>query len=205
VSFRVNVKAPPAAPQTPSDEAPQAIPVAQKRAATVATPELTYPQQPQETETASSRNSANARSALACLGASLLVLGLFFPMLTAPAGITVSFFDYSTKAAWGMSKIALKVLDASAEPSRESKEDTPNAVVRAGNDYAAQSKPSDTVKLIALSVGIVLTLVSPISPVALLVVGVYVLWSTIRSLTQGGASHKRMRTSALSILNFRVQ
>jgi hypothetical protein len=130
-----------------------------------------------------------ARRAFICIAALLLLMGQFCPMLNAPMGVSVNFFDYSTKAAWLLSKAASEAMDESARDSRtrgplrgERHVESWGGPQHGGDGQ--QSKPSDVLRVAALGVGLALTLVSPFCPLALVVTAVFSLWAMVRGLGQ---------------------
>lgn len=102
-----------------------------------------------------------ARRALLCVAALLLVMGQFCPMLIAPMEVSVNFFDYSTKAAWLLSKAASEAMDQSVRDPRSRQPVQSDSFVeprpsspRGGDPQPA--KPSEALKSIALVVGLAL-------------------------------------------------
>jgi hypothetical protein len=130
------------------------------------------PSPPLKGADASSPRLALLRRVLSCFAAFLLILGQFCPMLTAPMGLNVTFFDYCTKVAWGLSKAATHALDdeESRSESRPQRQTTEH-----------KTKTSDMLKVLALGIGLVLTLASLFCPIAIILIATWVLSEVVRS------------------------
>lgn len=148
------------------------------------------------------RGANFARCALACAGALLLLIGQFCPMLRAQENVSVSFFDYSMKGAWLLSKAAVEAMDYAAGDSGIRQRPEDSVRLERLESWKSQSdrspsKPSDGLRLVALSIGLVLTLISPFCPLILVAIAVFVLRAVVREL--GQAATTGMRAKMLTI------
>jgi hypothetical protein len=121
-------------------------------------------------------------------------------MLTFPLGVSVSFFDYTTKTAWILSKAATKIMDivddglriegASLAPSpARSEEGFPTSPKR-------KAKPSEGLRSVAFEVGLPLTAVSPFCPLLMVGMAIFALSFAVWSLQR----HARQQRSWLLIV-----
>jgi hypothetical protein len=121
-------------------------------------------------------------------------------MLTMPQGVSVSFFDYSTKTAWLLSKAATEIVDQAAAERRDQAGESrpiPRSEFPTGKQ---RSKPSDSLKGGTLMVGLVLTCLSPVCPLVLAGMGVWPLLITVRGISRFDTRRSDKRLLAAGIV-----
>jgi hypothetical protein len=112
-------------------------------------------------------------------------------MVTFPVLGNVTFFDYTTKVAWLMSKAALNSMDEDAQSKVTTKGQDKSRDPRSTSGVKEEARPSDELRTTALTIGIPLTIISPLCSPILILMAFFALWVTVRSLQQIGPVHRK--------------